>query len=137
MDIKSVKSSLEKNNKVIFSQIQTGLHYIWADISLLKITFTTDTPDYKGEDLESILEEFYAKFYVTNFQINVHIHKGEKHDKDITLTLIKNEELAKLAKNIKGIEIGKLSDLDRMAEIIYFIMNKFYKVNNWKYNFMN
>ena len=133
MDTKLIKSVLEKNKKVIFSPDPEALHYIWVDVPTFKVTFTTDTPDYKEENLEDILEEFYAKFYVTRFQVEMHIHKGKKHDKSVTLELITNTELAKLAEIIKGIDISNLSDLDRMAKVIHFTMNKFYEIDNWKY----
>ena len=137
MEINSIKSILEKNKKVIFSPAPEGLHYVSVDVPLLKVTFTTDTPDYKEEDLEGILEEFYAKFYITHFQIKIHIHKGKKHSKDIILNLIKNNELIKLSEVFKGIDINKISDLDRMAEVVHFIMDKFYEVDSWKYKTLN
>ena len=133
MKIQDIRQILKNNKKVVFSPDPDGLYYIIVDVSSLKVLFTTDTPDYKLENLEDILEEIYSKFYATHFQIEIHIHEGKRKDKDITILLNKNKELAKLSKVIKGIEKSKSTDLDRICELIHFIMNKFYQVDKWRY----
>ena len=115
METNEIKSILKENEEkeIIFGKEPKGLHEIWLEKD--KITFTSDNEDYlMSNKLEEVIENLHKKFELPNFHIMVHFHSGTTHDKDISLNI-------------------KRKDIDKIAEIIKFIMDNFYKNKDWKY----
>jgi hypothetical protein len=120
MIIEEIKKVLKENEKkkIIFSPEPEAIYYIWLEKDML--TFTSDNQDYlMAFKLEKAMEMLHKKFNLHNFNISIHLHPGnlsEDHisDKDVSF-------------NIKDHEI------DKVAEIIKFIMENFYLVKSWKY----
>jgi len=114
METKAIKEIIKNKNKVIFSPEPEALHYIWLDKDR-KIIFSSDNTDYlMSNKLEKVIETLYKKFKIVIFKINLHVHSGEKHDKDIACEI--PEE-----------------DKEKTSEIIKFIMDNFYKNKKWGY----
>lgn len=114
MKIKQIQNSINGKNKVIFSPEPEAIHYIWFDKEKQIIGLTSDNQDYLMNDkLEYVIEEIYKKFGITKFEIIIHSHPGDMHDKDIEI---------------------KLKDNKKTAEIINFIIKNFYKNKEWRYN---
>ncbi len=109
MNIEEINEIIKEEGKVIFSPEPEGLYYIWLEND--KITFTSGTNDYLGE-LEDVIEELFKKFRIWKFEILVHFHRGEKHDKDINFIV---------------------DDRKIISEIIKFIMDNFYSNKDWDY----
>ena len=129
MQLEKIKQLVELKKNLVFgpkanskgdSGNYLGMPYIEISVKDKTIQFTTDTSDYTmGRKLELALEQLFAEFGVTDYNILVHIHKGIWHDKDIILKL----------HDIRGIQ-----DSDEMAEIIKFVMDNFYKNDLWDFN---
>ncbi|MFH1211573.1 MAG: hypothetical protein V1659_01450 [Candidatus Woesearchaeota archaeon] len=128
MDIEEIKEILKAHSKVAFgpkeyseskSGSNLGLRYITVDTKEKTIMFTSDTMDYKmSRKLEQCMEQLFSRFGITDYKVQIHIHKRDWHDKDIVLQL----------KDIEGIQ-----DSEEMPEIIKFIQDKFYKVKEWDF----
>lgn len=122
MDIEEIKNILTEGRLIIFGPGEQeivkkgdyrGLPYLEADLNSKTLRFTSDTMDYMmQEKLEEVLECLFKEFGITSYTIQIHIHKGEHHDKDIIVNLQKVEEF---------------------PEIIKFIQERFYKALAWNF----
>jgi hypothetical protein len=91
-----------------------GLVYAFVFLDKNTIEFTTDVPDYISEELENRLEKLFSNFGIYKFEINIHHHKGDFHDKDIRFSLENSENL---------------------PEVIKFILQNFYESQDFDYCF--
>ena len=66
-----------------------------------KITFTTDSQNFKV-NFEDAIETLFSRFNIDKFQIAMHHHPGDKHDKDISF------------------------ETDNIQEVVQFIQENFY-----------
>jgi len=122
MELHEISQILKENNKIAFGPRESskkergnylGLHYITADVKEKTVIFTSDTMDYTmSKKMEEAMEKIFSEFGVTNYKVQFHIHKGDWHDKDVTLQL----------EDIEGVQ-----DSDVMPEVIKFIQDNFYK----------
>ena len=122
MELHEITQILKENSRVVFGPRESskkergnylGLHYIAANVKEKTVMFTSDTMDYAmSKKLEEAMEKIFSEFGVTNYKVQFHIHKGDWHDKDVTLQL----------EDIDGVQ-----DSDVMPEVIKFIQDNFYK----------
>ena len=93
-----------------------GLVYAFVFLDKNTIEFTTDVPDYKFNkgELELALENLFSKFRIYKFEVNIHHHKGDIHDKDIRFSLENSKDL---------------------PEVIKYILQNFYKSQDFDYCF--
>lgn len=108
MELEEIKQAIQ-NGKAKFGP--EGMVYVTVDED--KISFTTDTMEYLMHGkLEDTMEMLFKEFGITRYEVEFHIHQGERHDKDITLHL----------KDIEGVQ-----NKAEVPEIVKFILEKFYK----------
>ncbi|HLF54137.1 MAG TPA: hypothetical protein VI612_00260 [Candidatus Nanoarchaeia archaeon] len=128
MELEEISRILKTHNHIVFGPKESpksaggdypGLPYIAVDVKEKTIMFTSDTIDYTmPKQLEEAMEKLFSKFGVINYKIQFHIQKGGWHDKDIILQL----------QNIEGVQ-----NPGEMPEIIKFIQDSFYKVDDWNF----
>lgn len=121
-------NDLMKNKKIAFGPKENkkkalgeylGLQYIQVNTEKKQISFTTDTLDYSmSHKLEEALEMLYNEFGIVNYIIDIHIHKGKWHDKDIIIQMK---------------DIDNVQNIEEMPEVIKFIQDHFYNVSEWDY----
>jgi len=126
MELEELRQILKENDEVVFGPRESsekergnylGLPYITVKDKTIR--FTSDTLDYgMSKKLEEALEILFSKFGVTNYEIQIHIHNGDWHDKDIILHL----------QDIEGVQ-----DSEEMPEIVKFIQDTFYKECDWDF----
>lgn len=111
MELKIINQTLKKNKTIIFGY--KGSFYMKIDVNNKTIMFTTDTTNYiMPKKLEEVMEKLFKNFEITNFNVQLHAHIGDWHDKDIILKL-KNE--------------------NKISEVVKFIQDNFYNNTNWDY----
>lgn len=93
-----------------------GLVYAYVFLGKNMVEFTTDVPDFKfnNGDLELALEKLFSKFGIDKFEIKIHHHKGDFHDKDVRFILDRS---------------------DKLPEVIKYILQNFYKSRDLDYCF--
>jgi hypothetical protein len=101
------KAKTENRKEIIFgTDVEViergygGLIYVFAFLDKNTIEFTTDVPDYISEELENRLEKLFGNFGIYKFEISIHHHKGDFHDKNIRFSLENSEDLPKVIKYI-------------------------------------
>lgn len=129
MDFQNLKNSLKQaisqasaqNKKVLIvdrasplKDADFGLLYIEINLSNNSITFTTDTPDYKGpKSVDEIMQELYDNFDIFSFNILIHSSLSKSYDKDISLSLKK---------------VPKKQLTEKTLNIIEFILENYFDV---------
>ena len=111
MNFQTIDKILNKNSKVVFGPKEhssneehksLGLHYISVNVKEKTIMFTSDNQDYSmSKKLEEVMEILFSEFGIDNYKVKVHIHKGDWHDKDITLELKNSKMISNIVKFIQ------------------------------------
>ena len=67
-----------------------------------KITFTTDASEFKRElEIGSCMDRLKENFDLSNFEVHLHTHPGEKKDKDVSFRVKNKGDLEKIVDFIK------------------------------------
>lgn len=122
MELHKIREVLEKSKLIVFGPgyqeiVKEGGYKgspcVFVDINSKTIKFTSDIQDYTmRKKLEEVLEMLFKEFGIDEYIVQFHHHKGEHHDKDIIL---------------------KMETIEKFPEIIKFIKDNFYKVDEWNF----